>query len=143
MAVTTYKVFLMMYNETNTTYEKLCDITGFPSMMGAPEGLDATTLSDPQRVYEAGIREIEAGLPFTANYNKTVFDSIDAEKEKNHKYSLWIGGTLTGSTMTPTGSDGKFDVEGHLYPSLNEGGVNEIIGMTLTLMPSTAVTRGT
>lgn len=141
MAISTYKVFLMKKN--TTTYEKLCDITGFPSMMGAPEGLDATTLTDGQRVYIPGIREIEAGLAFTANYDKTTFDSIDADKETEGDYALWIGGTESGGVVTPTGSNGKLEVKGYLYPSIDEGGVNEVIGMTLTLMPTTPVTIGT
>ena len=65
MASSTYKSFLMVKN--SATYEKLIDIKSYPDLGGAPELLDATTLSDPMTVNVMGIQSLEA-LEFECNY---------------------------------------------------------------------------
>ena len=68
MAISTYKIFLMM--KETSTYTKLVDIKDFPDLGGAPEMLETTTLSDKMQTYIPGIQSIDA-LEFTANYTKT------------------------------------------------------------------------
>ena len=46
MAISTYKIFLMMMQDSGSTYAKLVDIKDFPDLGGAPEMLETTTLSD-------------------------------------------------------------------------------------------------
>ena len=140
MAISTYKVFLM-YKKSGSTYEKLIDIKDFPDLGGAPEMLETTTLSDGMQTYIPGIQSLDA-LEFNANYTKTDFDKIKALEGTEYEFAVWFGGTVSGSTITPTGSDGKFNFKGQLSVFPVGGGVNEVIGMTINIAPSTPITVG-
>lgn len=140
MAISTYKVFLMKKGEGDT-YEKLIDIKDFPDLGGAPEMLETTTLSDKMQTYIAGIQSLDA-LEFNANYTKTDFDNLKALEGKTESYAVWFGGTENGGVVTPTGSDGKFNFDGQLSAFPTGGGVNEVVGMTITIAPSTPITVG-
>ena len=52
----------------------------------------------------------------------------------------WFGGTEAGESVTPTGTDGKFKFKGQLSVFAAGGGVNEVVGMTITIAPSTPIT---
>lgn len=137
MAISTYKIFLMMKGE-GSTYTKLIDIKDFPDLGGAPEMLETTTLSDKMQTYIPGIQSLDA-LEFTANYTKEDFTKLKALEGVEHEFAVWFGGTETGGVMTPTGSDGKFEFKGQLSAFPVGGGVNEVVGMTVTIAPSTPI----
>ena len=139
MAISTYKIFLMMKGSTGSTYEKLVDIKDFPDLGGAPEMLETTTLSDKMQTYIAGIQSLDA-LEFTANYTKVDFDKLKALEGQNKSFSVWMGATESAGTLTPTGSDGKFNFDGQLSVFPTGGGVNEVVNMTITIAPSTPIT---
>lgn len=140
MAISTYKVFLMKSTD-GTTYEKLIDIKDFPDLGGSPEMLETTTLSDSMQTYIPGIQSLDA-LEFTANYTKDDFDTLKDLEGKDMSFAVWFGGTVTGGVATPTGSDGKFEFKGQLSVFPVGGGVNEVVGMTITIAPSTPITVG-
>ena len=137
MAISTYKVFLMMENDSK--YEKLIDIKDFPDLGGSPEMLETTTLSDGSQTYIPGIESLD-GLEFTANYTKADYDRLVALKGTDHKFSVWLGGTVVNGVATPTGDNGKFNFSGQLSVVVNGGGVNEVVGMTISIAPSSAIT---
>lgn len=138
MAISTYKVFLMKKG-TSDTYEKLVDIKDFPDLGGTPEMLETTTLSDGMQTYIPGIQSLDA-LEFTANYTKEDFTKLKALEGLDNDYSVWFGGTVSGNTVTPTGEHGKFNFKGALSVFPVGGGVNEVVGMNITIAPSTAIT---
>lgn len=138
MAISTYKVFLMK-KETNT-YNKLVDIKEFPDLGGAPEALDTTTLSDGARTYIPGIQEQES-LTFTCNYVAADYTTLTGLVGTETDFAVWFGATVSGGVATPTGSDGKFEFKGYLNVYVNGGGVNEVVDMTITIMPTTVVTK--
>ena len=138
MAISTYKVFLMKKG-TDETYEKLIDIKSFPDMGGAPEMLETTTLTDRMQTYIPGIQSLDA-LEFEANYTKADFVKLRELEGVEHEFAVWFGGTDNGATVTPTGTDGKFEFKGQLSAFPVGGGVNEIVGMTVTIAPSTPIT---
>ena len=139
-ATSTYMTFLMHGTGTDTTtWSKLIDIKEFPDLGGAPEMLETTTLSDKMQTYVAGIQSLEA-LTFTTNYEKDKFTTLQALEHKQEKYAVWLGGTESGSVVTPTGSEGKFSFTGELSAFLSGGGVNEVRNMTVTIAPSTVIT---
>ena len=140
MAISTYKVFLMKSTD-GSQYEKLIDIKDFPDLGGAPEMLETTTLSDGMQTYIPGIQNLDA-LEFSANYTKDDFDSLKALEGTEMNFAVWFGGTVSGSTVTPTGADGKFEFKGQLSVFPVGGGVNEVVGMTITIAPSTPITVG-
>ena len=142
MAISTYKVFLMQKTGTGGTWSKLIDIKDFPDLGGTPEMIETTTLSDGMQTYIPGIQSLD-GLEFTANYTKDDFDKLKALEEQEHSFAVWFGGTVSGSDVTPTGSDGKFEFNGKLSVFPSGGGVNEVVGMTISIAPSTPITVGT
>lgn len=140
MAISTYKVFLMK-STSGGAYEKLIDIKDFPDLGGSPEMLETTTLSDGMQTYIPGIQSLDA-LEFSANYTKTDFDTLKALEGTEMDFAVWFGGTVEGGVATPTGSDGKFNFKGQLSVFPVGGGVNEVVGMTITIAPSTPITVG-
>ena len=140
MAISTYKIFLMK-SADGSQYEKLIDIKDFPDLGGAPEMLETTTLSDSMQTYIPGIQSLDA-LEFSANYTKEDYDTLKALEGTEIYFSVWFGGTVVGGVATPTGSDGKFNFKGQLSVFPVGGGVNEVVGMTITIAPSTPITDG-
>lgn len=143
-AISTYRVFLMV-SEDGSEYEKLIDIKEFPALGGAPEMLETTTTSDNMQTYIPGIQNQDA-LEFTTNYNLEDFKKLKALEGKDKHYAVWLGGTGDGSTLQPSGDAGKFKFDGQLSAYPNGGGVNEVVGMTITIAPSTPIeltTEGT
>lgn len=139
MAISTYKVFLMKKN--TDSYEKLIDIKDYPDLGGTPEMLETTTLSDKMQTYIMGIQSLDA-MEFNANYTREDFTKLKALEGQELELSVWFGGTESGSTLTPTGSDGKFNFKGYVSVFVAGGSVNEVVGMTVAVAPSTPITVG-
>ena len=131
MAISTYGIFLMHKTE-GATYEKLIDIKDFPDLGGAPEMLETTTLSDAMQTYIEGIQSSNA-LEFTANYTKEDYTKCNALKGKKESYAVYFG---------EEGTNGKFEFDGYLSARVNGGGVNEVVGMTISIAPATPITVG-
>ena len=140
MASSTYKTFLMKKG-TGTTYEKLVDIKDFPDLGGAPEMLETTTLSDGMQTYIEGIMSSDA-LEFTINYDLDTYTTLSALKGTETEFAVWFGGTESNGTVTPTGSEGKFEFKGYLSVRVNGKGVNEVKEATISVAPSTPITLG-
>ena len=137
MAISTYKTFLM--KKETETWKKVIDIKEFPDLGGAPENLETTTLSDRMQTYIAGIQSLDA-LEFSANYTLEDFKSLQRLEGKTEEYAVWFGGDESGDTVTPSGANGKFKFSGQLSVFPVGGGVNEVVGMTITIAPSTPIT---
>ena len=127
MAISTYGIYLM--HKVSDTYEKLIDIKDFPDLGGAPEMLETTTLSDKMQTYIPGIQSLD-GLEFTANYTKADFTKLKALEGKDESYAVFFG---------EDGADGKFEFNGSLSVFPVGGGVNEVVGMTISIAPSTPI----
>ena len=139
MAISTFKSFLMQKN--SSSWEKLIDIKSFPDLGGAPELLETTTLSDGMTTNIMGIQSLDA-LEFECNYTKEDYTKLKALEGKDSDFAVWLGGTESGGTVTPTGSDGKFEFKGQLAVYVNGGGVNEVVNMTVSIAASTPITMG-
>lgn len=131
MAISTYGIYLM-HKTTGSTYEKLVDIKDFPDLGGAPEMLETTTLSDSMQTYIPGIQSLD-GLEFNANYTKEDFTKLKALEGKDESYAVYFG---------TDGANGKFNFNGSLSVFPVGGGVNEVVGMTISIAPSTPITMG-
>ena len=141
MATNSYKTFLMKGTASSTpVYTKLVDIKSSPQLQSAPEALETTTLSDGQRTYIPGIKELPSGgLEFTANYDPTDYNTLLGMEGTETNFAVWYGGTESGGVATPTGDLGKWSFKGRLTVTPNELGVNEVREMTITIMPSTVM----
>lgn len=141
MAFSTYKSFLMLGSGTGTiTYSKLVDIKSFGDLGGVPETIDVTTLSDNKRKTVPGVEDLET-ITFTANYTAADYDTVAAVAGTEKSFAVWFGGTESGDVVTPTGSDGKFEMTGVLSVYKNGGGVNEAQEMTISINASSGPTK--
>lgn len=140
MAISTYKTFLMKKGTGQAaTYSKLVDIKSFPTLGGSPEQLETTTLSDGAKTFIPGILSQES-LEFKANYTKSDYETLVGLAGTECDFAVWFGATVSGSTTTPTGTDGKFEFKGILSVSVEGGEVNAVVDMTITISPTSAVT---
>ncbi len=125
MAINTYGVSLK-WGESATAVEKVVDIKDFPDMIGDPEMLETTTLSDAQVTNIPGIKSSDM-LTFTCNYTKADFTAVNADAEKPLFYTLEF-------------SDGsKFSWQGQHTCGLPGKGVNEVIEFTINIAASSPV----
>lgn len=129
MAISTFGITLMHKGE-GSTYTKLVDIKDFPDLGGAPEMLETTTLSDSMQTYIEGIQSANA-LEFTANYTKEDYTKCAALKGKKESFAVYFGAE---------GTNGKFEFDGYLSARVNGGGVNEVVGMTISIAPASEIT---
>lgn len=137
MALSTYKSFLM--HKVSDKWEKLVDIKSYPDLGGAPELLETTTLSDPATTNIMGIQSLDA-LEFECNYTLADYTRLKEMEGVDKEFAVWLGGTESGNTVTPTGTDGKFKFGGQLSAFVTGGGVNEVRSMTVSIAASTPIT---
>ena len=98
-----------------------------------------TTLSNKSKIGVPGIQNNDA-MTFDANYNPTVYASLQALADGTAKHwAVYFGATVSGTTVTPDGSDGKFTFDGILDVFVTGGGVNEGRSMTITITPTTDI----
>lgn len=139
MAINTYGSYLMQgTGEGTLTWAKLIDIKDYPDVITPPENLDATSLSDPMRVYIPGIKDTGGNIEFTANYSASDFATIKALEGTEGNFALWFGNT--GTPPAPDGSKGKFTFKGYPYVSKKGAGVNEVSEMTVGIIPTSEIT---
>ena len=129
MAISTYGISLMYKASESETYTKLIDIKDFPDLGGAPEMLETTTLSDRMQTYIPGIQSLDA-LEFTANYTLADYKKIKAMEGTDTAFAVWFGAD---------GAEGKFEFNGQISAFPVGGGVNEVVGMTISIAPSTPI----
>jgi hypothetical protein len=129
MAINTYGVSLK-WGASAEAVEKVVDIKDFPDMIGEPEMLETTTLSDSQVTNIPGIKSSDT-LTFTCNYTKEDFTKVNADAETALHYVLEF-------------SDGsKFTWQGQHTCGLPGKGVNEVIEFTINIAASTPVVFAT
>jgi hypothetical protein len=115
---------LSSYNTRLTIGDKEYKIKDFPSILGQRSSLETTTLSDDAQTFIPGIRQQSENFPFLANYDATVYAEINA---------------LTGDQECELtfGDGSKYTWQGSVSASINEGSVDAVLEMTITVTPST------
>lgn len=142
MAISTYKTYLMHKGSTASAYEKLIDISEFPDLGGDPEMIDVTTLSDPMKVFVLGIQGND-GFKFSGNYSHADYAKVKALEGAEQQFAVWFGATTSNNVDTPTGSDGKYSFKGYIGVYVAGGGVNDKVGLNITIAPTTRVSDET
>lgn len=112
------------YNTKLTIGTKSYDIKDFPTILGARSALETTTLSDDAQTYIPGIRQQSDTFPFVANYDATTYGELNQ---------------LTGEQDCKlTFGDGSgYSWKGVVSVNVNEGAVDAVIEMTISVTPST------
>lgn len=119
-------------SEDGTAWSKLCKIKSYPALGGAPDQLETTDLEDESQTFVPGVQSMDA-MEFTANYTLEAYTSVKAKAGKNLKYRLKMG---------TNGADGVATWDGQHAVYINEGEVNGIREMTLSVSPSTKISVG-
>lgn len=124
MAISTYGVTLKYGASSATTSVEIKD---FPQILGTRSALETTTLSSAAQTFIPGIRQQSETFDFTANFDPTVMSTINA---------------LTAAQKCELAfSDGsKFAWEGWLSATVNEGSVDAVVEMTISITPTTVPT---
>lgn len=125
MAISSYNCVLK-WGESEGALTKKVDIKDFPDLIGDPNLLETTTLSDAAQTYIPGIKSTDL-MTFTTNFTKTDFQACKADEGKTLFYSLEF-------------SDGaKFTWQGQHTMGVPGKGVDEVIEATINIVPSTSV----
>ena len=121
MAISTFGVSLKYGESSPQTDVKIKD---FPSLLGKRSSLETTTLSDDAQTFIPGIRQQSESFDFVANYDPTVYNTLNGLKG-DQSWSL-------------TFSDGSgYTWKGGVSVSVNEGSVDAVLEMTISVTPST------
>lgn len=115
-----------------TAWEKLCKIKSYPQLGGAPDQLETTDMEDESQTFEPGVQSMDA-MEFTANYTLAAYTAVKAKAGTALKYRLKMG---------KDGVDGVATWDGQHSVHINEGAVNAIREMTITVSPSTKISVG-
>ncbi len=112
------------YNTKLTIGTKEYPIKDFPELLGGRSALETTTLVDDAQTYIAGIRQQSESFDFLANYDATQYAELNA---------------LSGEQECElTFSDGSgFTWNGAVSARVNEGSVDAVLEMTISVVPST------
>ena len=125
MAISTIGVSLK-WGESAEAATKVVDIKDFPDLIGEPNTIEVTTLSDTQQVNILGLASAEM-LTFTCNYTSADFAAVKAQENTPLFYALEF-------------SDGsKFTWQGQHTCGLPGKGVDEVVEFTINIAASTAV----
>lgn len=135
MATSTISTYLMKSSD-GTTYSKLLDIKDYPDMIGDPNQIQATTLTDDEHWYVPGVKENDGILNFLANYDATDFTTVKNAEGTEAYFAIWFG----DNAGTPDGHHGKFSFKGFPFVKLNGKGVDEVREMTVGIVPTTKIT---
>ncbi|WP_343248259.1 phage tail protein [Diplocloster hominis] len=116
-------------SENGTTWEKLCTIKSYPALGGAPEQLETTDLEDDTQTFVPGVQAMEA-MEFLANYTLDSYLAVKQKSGKELRYRMSMG---------KDGVDGIASWSGQHFVYLNEGEVNGVREMTISVSPSTKI----
>lgn len=131
-------------NSSNgSTYSKLVDVKDIPATGQAPNMLDDTTLSDSGHTYIPDIADTGGGLEFTCNYTPENVAALEAVAGEETYFGIWFGATETTSngttTVTPDGSEGKFNFKGILSYWSDSLSVGAVHNLKFSIAPTTEI----
>ena len=122
MAISTLGVSLRYGEASPTTELKIKD---FPSLLGKRSSLETTDLSCDAQTFISGVRQQSESFDFLANYEPAVYEALNEMGNNELKWSL-------------TFSDKSgFTWSGTVSVSVNEGSVDSVLEMTISVTPST------
>lgn len=133
MAISTIYTFLEYKPAGETSsWTKLADIKSFPDLGSPPDKVDSTTLSDPQRTYVAGVRDLD-DFDFPANYDKAKYQAIKALVGTELDLRVRIGNDSSAADYSLFTFSGTVDV------TKSGGEVNAVQEMTVSVYPSSEI----
>ena len=126
MAISSYNTILK-WGTSADNVAKVVDIKDFSDLIGDPNTIEITTLSDNAQTFIPGIRTAD-NITFTCNYTKEEFALCQADENKPLYFALEF-------------QDGSsFAWEGQFTLGVSGKGVDEALEFTINVLPSSAVT---
>lgn len=144
MATTSYLVRAIYKEHTDTgettdfagTYKLLVKAKSMPAPVSAPNTVESTTLEDDAQTFEMGIKT-SASKDITGNLEKEYLDGIDDLASKKIDIMQLYGTDGVGGVA-------KYAYVGQAIATPNDvGGSDEILEMTVTVIPNTAAKKVT
>ena len=144
MASTSYLARAIYKEHTDTgevtdfagTYKLLVKAKSMPAPVSAPNTVESTTLEDDAQTFEMGIKT-SASKDITGNLEKEYLDDIDDLAGKKIDILQLYGTRGVGEVA-------KYAYVGQAIATPNDvGGADEILEMTVTVIPNTAAKKVT
>lgn len=144
MASTSYKCRVIFKPHTDTgdstdfsgTYKLLVKAKSVPAPVSSPNTVESTTLEDDAQTFEMGIKTSDS-KEITGNLDKEYLDNID-DLAGNKIDILQLYGTKG------IGEVAKYAYVGQAIATPSDvGGVDEILEMSVTVIPNTAAVKCT
>ena len=144
MASTSYLARAIFKEHTDTgeatdfsgAYKLLVKAKSMPAPVSAPNTVESTTLEDDAQTFEMGIKT-SASKDITGNLEKEYLDDIDDLAGKKIDILQLYGTKGVGEVA-------KYAYVGQAIATPNDvGGVDEILEMTVTVIPNTAAKKVT
>lgn len=127
-AVSTIDTILEVSSD-GTKWDKLCNIKSYPALGGAPDQLETTDLEDETQTFILGVQSMDS-MDFTANYTLETYLAVKAKAMTDLHYRLKMG---------KNGKDGVATWDGQHSVYANEGEVNGVREMTISVSASTKI----
>ena len=144
MASTSYLVRAIFKEHTDSgaatdfagTYKLLVKAKSMPAPVSAPNTVESTTLEDDTQTYEMGIKKSDA-KEISGNLEKEYLDAIDDLNGKKIDIMQLYGTQGIGEVA-------KYAYVGQAVATPTDvGGNDEILGMSVTIIPNTAAKKVT
>ena len=119
---------ILKFGTSAGSLTELCKIKSYPQLGGEREQIETTDLTDTAQTFVPGVQSVET-MSFTANFLVSTYTSPKGNALKDGYFELDFGATGGKATW-----EGQYDVY------VNEGGVNEVVEMTIVVYPSTLIT---
>lgn len=123
---------ILEFSADGTSWSKLCKIKSYPALGGSPEQIETTDLEDEVQTFVPGVQSVDA-MEFGANYTLEAYKAVKAKEGQIGHYRLKMGAE---------GVDGVATWEGQHSVYVNEGEVNGVREMTISVTPSTKIEIG-
>lgn len=115
---------------TAAAIAQISKIKSYPQLGGEPESLETTDLEDVMQTFVLGVQQTGGTMQFTYNHDTTAFAAYKALEGTEQVFELSFGAS---------GVDGKYSWKGYCSTYVNEGSVNGIREMTLSVVPTTEI----
>ena len=144
MASTSYLARVIFKEHTDTgeatdfagTYKLLVRAKSMPAPVSAPNTVESTTLEDDAQTYEMGIKTSDS-KEITGNLDKDYLDEIDDLKDKKIDIMQLYG-------VKGVGEVAKYVYVGQAVATPRDvSGVDEILEMSVTIIPNTSAVKVT
>ena len=139
MAMNTYMTFLMKSADNGNTYTDLCHIKDYPDFLNEVNTIDVTDLQNACHVYVQGLQDNGGDMTFTANYVKTDYSTLRGLAGSEQYLAIWFGGSISGGSVVPSGTDGKWSFKGMVNVGIVGKGVDEAREMQIHVTPTTDI----